>query len=413
MSRSRTPRLAALGALFLLAASACSSEHEPSSTKSLLIAVNAPFSKDAFVGQTIYQGVKLAVDQWNGTDGFDIGTVRYTFSVKKYDNAVSAEQAVANVREAVADGAVAIVDEGTGIDASWPVANAAGVPICIVYQGGESQVDPTSRPNVFRIAPTDHGISFRYAEYLAPQQLKVALMTDDTDYGRQGQVALADAWDHIPKSVAVKLQLPSTATDLSPQVLQARRAGATALLVWARAATIAEVVRAARSSGWDVPVFTPASGEDPLVRQQLADHPDWVDGLTFAAGRMTAERGPGPFLAFQDAYTKAFGRDDTGVKTADGRTVYQPPDYAMYPYDFVNLLHTALLATSGATGDALVHALNEVETRGANGDERGFNEKNHEGVIDDDVYFAAFHDMTYAPVKNDPLSSTLPTIPQT
>jgi hypothetical protein len=128
---------------------------------------------------------------------------------------------------------------------------------------------------------------------------------------------------------------------------------------------------------------------------------------------MTAERGPGPFLAFQTADTKAFGRDDTGVKTAAGKTVYQPPDYTMYPYDFVNLLHTALVATGGATGDALVHALNEVETRGANGDERGFNEKNHEGVIDDDVYFASFHDMTYAPVKNDPLSSTLPTIPQT
>jgi hypothetical protein len=85
----------------------------------------------------------------------------------------------------------------------------------------------------------------------------------------------------------------------------------------------------------------------------------------------------------------------------------------MYPYDFVNLLHTALVSTVGATGDPLVHALNEVETRGANGDERGFNEKNHEGVIDDDTYFASFHDMTYAPVKNDPLSATLPTIPQT
>jgi len=54
-----------------------------------------------------------------------------------------------------------------------------------------------------------------------------------------------------------------------------------------------------------------------------------------------------------------------------------------------------------------------VDTRGANGDERGFNEKNHDGVVDDDVYFAVFHDMTYSPVKDDPLSSTLPTIPQT
>jgi len=101
------------------------------------------------------------------------------------------------------------------------------------------------------------------------------------------------------------------------------------------------------------------------------------------------------------------------VKTADGTTVYQPPDYAMYPYDFVNLLSVAVGATNGAGGQPLVRALNEVETRGANGDERGFNEKNHEGVIDDDTYFASFHDMTYAPVKDDPLSATLPAIPQT
>src|SRR5262245_39689007 len=124
----------ALLALLAFAGAACSGGDEPSQTKTLLIAVNAPFSQDAFVGQTIYQGVKLAADTWNGTDGFDIGTVRYTFAVKKYDTGLSPEKAVANVRQAIADGAVAIVDEGTGIDASWQVANAAHVPICIVYQ---------------------------------------------------------------------------------------------------------------------------------------------------------------------------------------------------------------------------------------------------------------------------------------
>ena len=57
--------------------------------------------------------------------------------------------------------------------------------------------------------------------------------------------------------------------------------------------------------------------------------------------------------------------------------------------------------------------MNEVTIAGANGDERGFNVKSHEGVVDDDVYFARFHDMTYAPVDDDPLSKTLPPIPQT
>jgi len=57
-------------------------------------------------------------------------------------------------------------------------------------------------------------------------------------------------------------------------------------------------------------------------------------------------------------------------------------------------------------------ALNQVSTRGANGDERGFNERNHEGVVDDDVYFARFRDMVFQPVGDDPLSSTLPVISQ-
>jgi hypothetical protein len=60
----------------------------------------------------------------------------------------------------------------------------------------------------------------------------------------------------------------------------------------------------------------------------------------------------------------------------------------------------------------VLEALNQVTVRGANGDERGFNLHNHEGVVDDDVYFARFRDMTFSPVNDDPLSSTLPVINQ-
>jgi hypothetical protein len=54
-----------------------------------------------------------------------------------------------------------------------------------------------------------------------------------------------------------------------------------------------------------------------------------------------------------------------------------------------------------------------VTVQGANGDSRSFSSSSHEGVVDDDVYFARFSDLTYAPVKDDPLSATLPAIPQT
>ena len=403
----------AAGLALVLALAGCGGSGTKSSGGTILIAVNAPFSREPALGNTIARGAELAVSQVNPTGELVVGRTRYGLKVKRYDNALSPQRAVENVRRAIADGAVAIVDEGTGIDASWQIARDANVPICITYQGGEGLVDPAKRPNVFRIAPTDHGVAFRLAEYLIPKGLKIALLHDDSDYGEEGAVALTQAFGRNPGSVAARLTLPSTADDLSPQVLRARRAHATALLVWGRGPTIAKVLLAARAAGWNVPVYTPPSGEDPIVRQQLADHPSWVDGLTFASGRMTAELGPSAFLNFQSLYRSVYGASRIDVETAAGRPVLQPPDYAMYSYDFVHLLEAALRA-AGSTGRKQVLAqLNEVVVQGANGDERGFNLKSHEGVVDDDVYFARFRDMTFRPVKDDPLSSTLPVIDQT
>ena len=101
------------------------------------------------------------------------------------------------------------------------------------------------------------------------------------------------------------------------------------------------------------------------------------------------------------------------MKTSKGARVTEPPEFAMYPYDFVNLLFAAFQkAGDPKDGKAVIAALNQVSVLGANGDSRGFNERNHDGVVDDDVYFARFQDMTYAPVLDDPLSATLPTIDQ-
>ena len=397
-------------ALITPALAACGGSSAKSGV-TILIAVNAPFSRTPALGETIARGVELAAQTFGGIRA---GSRVYRVRVKRYDNALSPRRAAENVRQAVRDGAVAIVDEGTGVDASWRIARDANVPLCIVYQGGIGLVDPESRPNVFRIAPTDRGVAFRLAEYLIPKQLKVALLVDDSGYGEGGSRALALAFGQNPEAVAVRIRIPAAALDLSPQVLRARRAGATALLVWAQPPSVSAALTAARSAGWDVPVYTPSSGESPLVRQQLADHPQWVDGLTFATGRMTAELGPAAFLAFQRAYEGEFGPDRVGVRTRAGKPVVQPPDEAMYGYDFVNVLGAAIAQAGTADdGEKIVAALEEVTVRGANGDERGFNRHNHEGVVDDDVYFARFRDMTFHPVKDDPLSSTLPVVEQT
>jgi branched-chain amino acid transport system substrate-binding protein len=377
---------------------------------SLVVVVNAPFSKTPYLGQAIEDGARLAASQLNAT-GVRVGGRLYDLRIETLDSALSPARAVANVRGAVDRHAVAVVDEGTGVDASWRAAR--DTPIGIVFQGGDGLVDPQKRSNVFRVAPTDHGVAFRLAEYLVPKHLKVAIVHDDSGYGAAGAAELRRAFSQNRSSVAIDETVPADALDLGPQMLRARRAHATAVLIWGRPPTIAAAIAAARSSGWNVPFFAPPAGADPFVRQQLADHPGWVDGLTFASGRLTAEVGTGPFQAFEQRLESAFGVERVGVSTRSRQEVIEPPETAMYVYDFINLVGAALQKADSTEPARITAALEQVSVEGANGDSRGFNEDSHEGVVDDDVYFARFHDMTFVPVKDDPLSSTLPTLPQT
>jgi branched-chain amino acid transport system substrate-binding protein len=396
-----------------LLAAGCGKSSSSSDLGHLTVAVDVPVTGSPYIAQTIRQGVELATSNLNAGGGVRAGDKSYRLDVNLYDNHLSARQAVEDTRRALDANTVAIVTDGTGVDATWQLAEHDGVPICITYDGGSDLVDAETRPNVFRIAPTNHGIAFRYAEYLVPKKLKVALLSDDSAYGSEGAADLGRAFAENPEAIATKLTLPAGQSDLTPQVLRVKRSGATALLVWGQPPTIAAVLSAARSSGWDVPVYAPPTGADPFIRQQLADHPEWVDGLTFASGRMTAEVGTAPFESFQSQYESTYGADKVGVKTSEGEPVVQPPEFAMYAYDFAHVLTAAIIRAASTDPEKITAAMNQVTTQGANGDERGFNEHNHEGVVDDDVYFARFHDMTFAPVPDDPLSSTLPVIPQT
>ena len=375
--------------------------------------VNVPLAKAGLVARLIERGAQLAAAEINEAGGVKLPTRNLELEIRTLDSDLSPERTAANTREAVRLGAVAIVDEGTGVDASWQIARAAGVPIGIVYQGASSLIDPKGRPNVFRIAPTDRGVSFRLAEYLVPKGVKVAIVHDDSTYGTGGAAALAKAFARNRSSVATTIGVPANADDVSAQVLRARRSGATALLLWARPPIVAQAIRAARSTRWNVPVYSATAGGDPIVRQQLSDHPEWVDGLTFTSSRLTSEKGPAPFEKFRDAYEKKFGVERIGVRSG-GREVVHPPEQAMYSYDFVKVVAAAMAqARTDRPGPKLVAEMEQVDVQGANGDERGFNEVNHESVVDDDVFFAVIRRMIWYPVKDDVLSSTLPDIPQT
>jgi ABC-type branched-subunit amino acid transport system substrate-binding protein len=395
----------------LLAASLTSCSSGASSGTSVAIFVSAPVSTSPWIATFERNGAQLAADELNADGGVTFGAHKHKVVITVRDNGGSPQRAAGDARAAVAAHAAALIIDGVGAGAVADVAKAADLPVFVVFDGGASVVDPTTRPTLFRMAPADKPMSIRLADYLADRHPKAAILADDSSYGTDGMAAMRAGFARDKTAVVSTGVVAAGTSDVAPRVLAARRAGATTLIVWAGAPVVAAAIQAARSAGWHVPIWAGPTGEDPLVRQQLASHVDWLTDVGFVSFRITSETGPKPFASYRAKYEKKFGIDKIGVRQ-DGKDVVAPPDWSMFPYDTVHLI-AAALDKSGATGAALLRTLEgNVVITGANGDERGFSESTREGVSPDDMYFALFHGFTFAPVTNDLLSQNLPAVGQ-
>jgi ABC-type branched-subunit amino acid transport system substrate-binding protein len=384
----------------------------PAGGATVTVVVSAPVSTSPWLAGFERTGAQLAASQINSAHSLKLDGKPYRVDVKVLDNAGSPQQAAANARQAVSLHAAVLITDGVGAAVVAGITAPAHLPTFVVFEGGTGIVDAERRPTMFRLAPANKYMTMRLADYLAGHPPKVGIVADDTSYGQDGLTSLTSAFQRDQIAVAAQAVVPSGTSDVATQVLAQRRAGVTELVVWASAPVVAATVQAARSAGWQVPIWAGPSGEDPLVRQRLADHPGWLNGFGFVSFRITAEVGAAPFASYRKAYVQEFGEQKVGVKQ-DGKDVVQPPDWSMFSYDVVNLV-AAALAKSGAVGKPLLDTLaGNVVITGANGDERGYSATTREGVSPDDIYFAQFHGFTFAPVTDDLLSQNLPTVPQT
>lgn len=409
--RSLSRRLAAAGAAAaVLVVASCGGSGQGRGGDDVVVAVSAPLSSQPWIGDFIRRGAQLAVDDANREGGAKVGSARRPVRLMVMDNGGSAQEAVSNARSAVAAHAAVLLVDGIAAPAVADVTDPAHLPTFVCFQGGDDLVDPATRPTLFRMAPENRPMARRLADYIANARPKVAILSDDSTYGRDGRAALRENFDIDHVQVVDDAVVPATASDLRAQVLAARQKGADTLVVWASSADVVAAVTAARSSGWQVPVFTGPTGEDPLVRQRLAAHPDWLTGLRFVSFRITSEVGPDPFAAFRQHFEAVFGPNAIGLEQ-DGRKVVQPPDWPMFSFDATRLT-LAALAASGATGLPLLDALETTVISGANGDERGYGPHQREGVNPSDMYFARFDGFVFRPVVDDPLSDGLPAVDQ-
>jgi len=416
-------RRSAVIAAATLALTACASSAGGNATSgTVTIVLNEPFARLPYVGTFTAQGANLAADQVNQAGGVKVGGKSYRIKLQQLDNQLSPSTSLGNVNEAVAEKAVAIIDDGYTSDATYQAAAAGGIPLLLDYDGNTALIDTAQRPNVFRIAPPDDAVAGKLVDYVTGKNLRLALAHDDSEYGKDGDAQLLQAL--AKKSLKpLDIELPSSAPGYDTEALQVKQSGAEAVIVWARSPVLAAFVKSLRQGGSTAQIFAGPTAEDPVVRTQNADHPDYVNGLTYASFRITTEAGPDAWDKFRKAYEDHnFNTDDgkpgpdyrVGVETSKHKPVVQPPDWQLFPYDMVYLVKAALeqAGTVDPAGGKLINALNAVQVKSGNGDNRGWTKDNHEGVADDDIYFATFVDMKFRPVQDDPLSKTLPPIDQ-
>ncbi len=381
----------------------------PASTaKTITIALDIPVTADAYVAGAIHRGADLAAKEANAK-GVTVAGTKYTIALKVYDDNNQPAASAQNVSSAINDHAVAVVEDGLGAAVSAPQSAAAGVPEIVIANGTAGLMDPQGRPSVFRLGIANDAAATLLGAYIVQTTKQVAILHDDSDSGRDGADQLTQSLATAGGKVAASVEVPASAAAFDAQIQSVAASGAGALAVWGSDLFIAKVVTSARAAHLSLPIFTGPAGESPAVRAAAGKAA--TDGLRFVSSRLTSEDDSTSFPQFEHRLAGAEGGPtDAGFKDGEGREVRQPNDLDFFAYDAVNMVVAALKKqNSASSGQGLISAIGSVSVTSANGDTRGFNPQNHEGVSDDDMYIAVIHDMKFAPVQDEQLSKTLPT----
>ena len=391
------------------AASSSSSGSHASTT--VTIGLNVPVTADPYVAQLITRGAQLYVDEINQKGGVKIAGTTYKLATRTYDDNGDPATAAANVSKAISDGDVAMLEDGIGMSTSGSKSQAAGMPEITITDGDLGLLvnqQNVPYPSLYRLGIPNDAASGLLATYIQSKTSTVSIIHDDSSNGRDGSTQLASALQGNVTVTPSPIEIAASAPTVDAQIASVAAAKSGGLAIWGSDVFIAKVVKAVRAAGLTVPIFTNQQGESPTVRQVAGAA---AEGLYLVAGRMTSEGDATSFPAFEKAMAKdKLGPTDAGVKDASGQEIRQPNDVDFFAYDAVHVVVAALQKANVAhESQALLDAMSLVTVTSANGDARGFDSQSHEAFAAADVYIAQIHDNQFEPVKDEPLSATLPT----
>ncbi|HYM59386.1 MAG TPA: ABC transporter substrate-binding protein [Thermoanaerobaculia bacterium] len=244
---------------------ACSKAEAPAkgsapAAATIKIGVYGPFTGgSAPMGLSMRDGVRLAVAEINSRGG----VLQKKIELVERDDQATNERGAQVMQDLITNEKVAAVlgPINTGVAlASYKYPMAAKVPLLIDVSAG-APVNELFNDNpdnyVFRLAASDN----IQAEMIVSEGVdkrgikKIAFLCDDTNYGQNGCAKMAKAIESRSLQPVYTGKFKIKDTDMTPQLQQARKAGAQALLVYGIGPELAQIANGLQKLGYKVPMI--------------------------------------------------------------------------------------------------------------------------------------------------------------
>ncbi len=292
------------------------------------IAITGPFSGgSAPMGTSMRDGAKLAVGEINAAGGIDVGGKKLKIEVIERDDEAKNERGALIGQElaAMADLSGVIGSVNTGVVlAGDKHLQEKGITKIITPAAGSASMTQwrdagVKDLSIFRFAAHDGIQAAMVVEEAIDRKLsKVAILHDSTNYGVSGR---NDLLEQIKKQ-GNKVEVVSTEKfnigdkDMTAQLLQAKTAGAQAILIWGIGPELAAVANGMAKLSLKVPLI----GGWPLSMSNFLDNAGKNGDGTLMPQTFIEEAITPKAKSFIEGYHKAYGvsRIPSPVSAAQG-----------------------------------------------------------------------------------------------
>ncbi len=325
----------------------------PASADSVRIGLSGPFSGGSSpMGESMRNGVRLAVDEINATGGIHGRTVELVERDDQANNETGAKIADELTKMKVV-ATIGIVNTGVGL-ASIDAYQKARIPLMIAVSTGPAltrkYAPPASEANfIFRVSPTLDLEARMLADDLKQRGIsRVGLLADATPYGESGVAAFVAAARTAGIDVASVQRFRIGETDMAKPLQAIRAAGAQAVVGWGIGPELANIARSLVSLRWKVPFL----GSWTLSMRNFIDAAGQAGEGALMPQTFIQDAGSAAKNSFLLAYRRHFGNEQI-----------PSPMSAAQGYDGMHLLALALRQAPTQEGNAVRLALENLAAR--------------------------------------------------